>query len=107
MIPEKRERKQFIKNITIGITIRGLNPSNWDKLIISRLEVSRYDFGLGYYSDGTSYGDIVGDLYNAQRILELKYAAIKYIHENYHEDYPKVLKPWEIAIISEGEEIYD
>lgn len=105
MIPEKKETIHWHKDVKVGLSFRSENPADWDKYIIPKLKVLRYDLGLGLYdSDDPSYDSFIARLYWKQLMLEIKMSALRYMQTMKKEF--KNLTESDIAIISVGEEIY-
>lgn len=105
MIPEKKETIRYYKDVKVGLSFRSPNPADWDKFIIPKLKVVRYDLGLGIYETGDIlYDRLVTRLYWDQLMLEVKLAALDYM-KTWKEEFKSLLLH-DIAIISVGDEIY-
>lgn len=89
------------RDVVICCKVRGLDPTYWNKLTIYKLEVPRFNLGLGSFGKDTLHSSIITDLYFEQRLLEMKYAAAKFLET--HTRYMKISNPKDIAILDEGE----
>lgn len=94
--------QQIFINVKVSINTREADPISWDKYIIPKLTVNRYDFNINYPLDGSEKQNIGLNLLLYQNNLELKYAACKWLKEHCKEC--EYIVPSNIKILSVGQE---
>ncbi len=91
------------QNAEVGINPGTVDPINWIRLVIPKLEVPRYEFQLSL-SSGSRYDEIRSELFLHQRLTEFKFAVIDYLSK--HSKEFNNLKIRNVSILSYGEELY-